>query len=67
MKYKIINTDITLNGKIIKENSVIELSEAEYDKEKKYFGDYLVPFFDDTNTESIVNHKQKKIIKKKKV
>lgn len=53
MLFRIINTDLILNGKILKENSVIEMTVQEFQKEKKYFGNYLMPFFDDTNTEKV--------------
>jgi hypothetical protein len=53
MLFRIINTDLILNGKILKENSVIEMTDQEFQKEKKYFGNYLMPFFDDTNTEKV--------------
>jgi hypothetical protein len=54
MLFRIINTDIILNGKFLKENSVIEMTDQEFQKEKKYFGNYLVPFFDDTDTEKVI-------------
>jgi hypothetical protein len=54
MLFRIINTDIILNGKFLKENSVIEMTDQEFQKEKKYFGNYLIPFFDDTNTEKVI-------------
>lgn len=54
MLFRIINTDLILNGKFLKENSVIEMTDQEFQKEKKYFGNYLVPFFDDTDTEKVI-------------
>lgn len=54
MLFRIINTDLILNGKFLKENSVIEMTDQEFQKEKKYFGNYLIPFFDDTDTEKVI-------------
>lgn len=30
------------------------MTDQEFQKEKKYFGNYLVPFFDDTDTEKVI-------------
>ncbi|MBU1678136.1 MAG: hypothetical protein KKD86_04685, partial [Bacteroidetes bacterium] len=49
--YKVIKTDLRLNGKHVSENSGIELSSADYQKHKKDLAPFLIPFFDDTDTE----------------
>jgi len=66
MTFKIINTDIFLNGKYLPENSVVELTDEQYQKEKKFFGNFLIPFFDDTKTEKPIeiNSDKKRKIKK---
>jgi hypothetical protein len=53
MKYKIKNTDIFLNGKLIPEGTEITLDEAEAESIK----DYLIPV--DPQPQPIVETKQK--------
>lgn len=56
MLFRIINTDLYLKGRIFKENSVIEMTDDDYQKEKNYFGRYLAPFNDDSKKEKIPEH-----------
>lgn len=51
MLYKIIKSDLFINGKLIPEGSTVELSE----NEKEHIANYLVPFVDDTNTKFVNN------------
>ena len=53
MKYKVIKTDLRLNGKHVSENSVIELSSADYQKHKKDLAPFLFPFFDDALVDTL--------------
>ena len=58
MKYKIINTDLFLNGKLIPEGSSVELSKEEADKLSEFIQ------VDESDAKNIVANKN--VAKKKK-
>ncbi len=51
MLYKIIKSDLFINGKLIPEGSTIELSE----NEKEHIANYLIPIVDDSNPKPVNN------------